>query len=92
MCSRNVLLDPAPPLDSLRRAHSKRAHNAFVGISSMGPGPCVLPRMRLLRASMHSFLLESLLSDLYNRTWAMGPAFRSLRVAENRPYGRPDGS
>jgi hypothetical protein len=31
ICSPNVL-DPAAPVASLRRARSKRAHNAFVGI------------------------------------------------------------
>src|SRR5215216_6073467 len=43
-CSRNVL-GPAAPVASLRRVRFRRAHNASVGVISIGPGPYVLPRM-----------------------------------------------
>src|SRR5215204_3976061 len=53
ICSRNVL-DPAAAVASLRRARSKRAHNASLGNISIGPGPCVLPRTPLWRSSKNT--------------------------------------
>jgi hypothetical protein len=52
----------------------------------------VVRRIFLLRASVHSLLLELLRIaryHLYLRRWVPPSA---LRVAENRPHGRPDGS
>ena len=53
ICSRNVP-DPAAPVASVRRARSRREHNASVDIIGIGPGPRVLPRTPLRRSSQNS--------------------------------------
>src|SRR5215211_1431014 len=58
ICSWNVP-DPAAPVASLRRARSRRAHNASVGIISRAPRPCVLPRMLKRRSSQNTYSTHS---------------------------------
>src|SRR5215203_1718288 len=75
----------------IRRSHKQARDGPKPNFSEHRHGE-VVRRISLLRASVHSLLLELLRIDRYHSYLRLWVPPSALRVAENRPHGRPDGS